>query len=329
MKVLFYKISIFVLFGMVSCSKDKTPSPKNQNDCQDFPITQGNASIPIFQYENYIAGPTFNPNNADEFVLQQINYTSQESRLIKYNLSTGSKEILLENMNKILSQPKWNKKGWITFNSYPDYNIWIVKDNGDSLTQLTNFEHCLYPVFNSSGKNIIFQYTPVLGVPYYTLSIDLETKIIDTLNNAFGTFNDVSENNILLSSIFVGQQNYLGTTSIYDIDFTPYVDLGLKSLEGLAWHPNNTKFHYTDYVDGGLKEFDITTGKLNILLNNCDSKRYTTISVSNDGKKMIASKVLGSLVYDSNGQFTNYIRYKSEICLINLATLNEEKINIE
>ena len=61
----------------------------------------------------------------------------------------------------------------------------------------------------------------------------------------------------------------------------------------------------------------------------CDSKRYTKISCSPDGTRLIGERIDSYLEKNSNGSPTGKIIENSNIYLIDLQTLKETKINLE
>ncbi len=124
-----------MVLGMTSCLKDKVIStPSGEGDCYSFGVLP---SLTYFSNERFqYQAPYFNPNNVNEFVYNYKDFELDEYKLMKYNIQTGEKTVLANNV-KIISQPKWSRKGWIAFDNVfnQNYQIWIIKDNGDSLKQ--------------------------------------------------------------------------------------------------------------------------------------------------------------------------------------------------
>ena len=113
-----------------------------------------------FPFYNY---PSYNPNNPDEIVFREewlidtlINDTLYDvihGGLVKYNMATGDKELIYDGL--VGPSPRWSRKGWILL-FLPDYKIYKIKSNGDSLTQLTFEGTCLGPEWNKAGDQFVY-----------------------------------------------------------------------------------------------------------------------------------------------------------------------------
>lgn len=326
-----------MVLGMISCRKDKViPSPSGDEECISF---SNLPSITYFSNDRFqYQAPFFNPNNDNEFVYNYKDFELDQYQLIKYNIQTGVKTVIAENI-KIISQPKWSRKGWIAFDNVfnQNYQVWIVKSNGDSLKQFTNSIGNLFPVWDSNGDNLFWHHSPVLGIPYYFLEKGLYEATSDTIfypndsNNGYTSFNDISIDNILISKTFIGNQNNIGFTNISNLNFESLVNLeqtNLIGLEGLCWS-NNSQTAFFSIYKNGLYKLNVTNGSYTKLISFCDSKRYKNISCSSDGKKLIAERIDSYLVKDVEGNLTGQIMENSSIYIIDLETLKETKINLE
>ncbi len=330
------KIIILILLiaaGMVSCRKDKPiPSPMENQDCYDFPVITGPQiswfTAGRFQYKT----PYFNPSNSDEFVYYYRDFLLDENKLMKYNIQTGLKTELVNNV-KLISQPKWSRKGWIAFDNTLDYQIWIVKDNGDSLTQFTTNTCNLYPAWNEAGNELLWNHTPVLGYPYFLVKQKLHSLIIDTLFNDFTKYNDISSDNKLISNITIDGQYHIGVSNVDQVTFNSLVNLSADSLDsfaGLSWGNNSQSaffsIHYSNNI-GGLFKIDLNSQSYEKIFEFCDSKQYSRISCSADGTNLIGERIDS---YLPNPDYSaREIRQNSSIYIIDLLTLTETKIDLQ
>ena len=144
-------LSFLLAVCFVSCKKDDPLSYSGLPGHIDFPECY-DKKIP--KKPDYPTGwditgkgliyryPCFNPNNSDEFIYCISQFGATE--LISYNRVTGKKTILLQ--DNILSPPFWGANGWIIMNI--GATVWKIKENGDSLTQLTFTEAQYYPNWN-------------------------------------------------------------------------------------------------------------------------------------------------------------------------------------
>lgn len=326
-----------MVLGMNSCRKDKVIlTPSGEDGCYSFdnlpPLTY--FTNERFQYQT----PFFDPNNNSELVYNYRDFDLDEYKLMKYNLQTGEKTVLAENV-KIISQPKWSRKGWIAFDNVfnQNYQMWIVKSNGDSLAQFTINTANLFPVWDSNGDNLYWQHSPVLGIPSYFLKQELYGTISDTVINSgdpnmgWVTYSDVTDNNLLISKTIIGNQNHIGFTDLDSPNFVSLVNLdnlNLVGLEGLCWSNNSQTAYFTIY-NNGLFKLNISNGSFTKLIPFCYSKRYKSISCSSDGKRLIGERIDSYLVKDGDGNPTGQIMENSSIYIIDLETLKETKINLE
>lgn len=326
-----YKVNRHILIGILfiafSCNKDKPylddPVP---GECYDF-TSQGGSGTTVFsetrfQYKN----PCFNPSNQNEMVYFYRDNVSGENKIIKYNFTTGVKTVLVN--TSITTQFKWSKTGWIAYDK--SYHIWKIKDNGDSLTQVTTTPGNLYPCWDTSGTNLYWYHSPNLALPAYVFKINTSTANMDTVFSDYAVFNDISSNNQILSKMYIGSSAYIskGDATASTITYSGIANLSAISpsnIEGLCWHPDGNRFYFTIYLDG-LYEGNASTGQVAKIRDFCSSQRYTRISCSADGTKLIGERV-DSYIEDPESSFWN-IKQTSRIYLINLQNMEETLVSL-
>jgi len=340
---------LLIIAVMAACRKDE-PLPCNKTEefcCENFPDEWADAYITWFSESRFqYKAPYFNPNNPNEFVYWFRDRELGIRQVIKYNMLTQQKIVLVDNF-KLEGQPKWSRKGWIALpraSGYVDH-IFVVKDNGDSLLQFTTHTANHYPVWNSSGEKLYWAHSPVLGVPYFFLVQNLYGGSVDTLlrngdnNGGYSGNNDISINNQLVSQTLIGNTPHLATADLNSstLDFNSAVNLqkefnyDFPSNSGLCWSADGHSIYFT--ILGGSKRglfsINLITGKKKQIKCFCDTKRYEALSCSSDGKYLIAERVDSQLENDTTGNFTGRIIWSSFICLIDLKTLAETKLNLE
>lgn len=328
-----YQILILLIsLGVVGCKDDPTPN------CNDFP----HMDISWFSHERFqYKTPYCNPNNSNEFVYNFFDYESAEFKLMKYDIGSKTKTELADNVY-IITQPRWSRKGWIAFDNMKDpgsYQIWIVKENGDSLTQRSQSLANLYPVWNSDGNELYWNHSPVLGIPYYFVKQDINTSVLDTVlengdpYNGYAGSNDVSSNNKLLSRTSINNTNHIGIADLNSstISFSSLVNLeaiyNMDRPDGLCWSSDGQYAFYT-FNGVGLFKINTSNGQIVKLMTFCDSKRYTSLSSSSDGKYLVAERVDAHLEHNANGGTTGKIIENSSIYLIDISTLEEIKVEL-
>ena len=107
----------------------------------------------VYKLEGNYKTPCFNPNNSDEIIYQGIT-SDQVPCLIKYNMVTQDKSTILCG-ETILHRPRWSKKDWIIFDRI-DNNIYKIKSNGDSLSQLTFQGNAFSPEWDIKGEKFVY-----------------------------------------------------------------------------------------------------------------------------------------------------------------------------
>lgn len=331
---------IFLILGLMACHKDKpNPSLIDSQNCKPFDI-----DLPLQTYYTHgrykFMAPCFNPKNSNEFVFHYRDNETHKYQLFKYNLQTKQKTLIAES-GMISGQPKWSNNGWIAYthqNGYVDH-IFIVKENGDSLTQFTDNVANLYPAWSSSGDRLYWSHSPTLGIPYYFLSKNLNALIPDTLSrsgdiyNGYLRHNTISSNNKLLSLVHINNSEspYLAIASLNEnsLVFSNVINMNQVTnhltISGLCW-ANNDDYFYVAVNSGynrGLYKIGVNNSSIKLLIPFCDTKDYKSISASVDGKYLVGERI------NSKAYATGEIREDSFIYLIDLHTLEETKIDLE
>lgn len=336
-------IYIVIAIGTLACRKDKpVSSVDNNSDCRSFEYDlppQTYFSNERFQYK----APHFNPNNSNEFIYHYRDNEQQEYQLYKYNLQTHQKTFIVES-GKIAHQPKWSSDGLIAFAHHVGYvdHIFLVKENGDSLTQFTENVHNMFPVWSSTGDELYWAYTPNLGIPYYFLKQNLENSYPDTISQdgdvygGYATYNSISHSNKLLSLTLIGNKKHLAWTSLNEmpISFSSIAnmnqDFDYPSVSGLCWS-SDEEYVYASvgFRSNGLYKVGVNDSSIELLIPFCDTKRYESISASPDGKYLIGERIDIHLQLDDQSNPTGEIIENSSIYMIDLNTLEETKIDLD
>lgn len=123
-----------------------------------------------------------NPN--DEFQLAIVHYVDSvfPSRLELWvvDLCAREKYFLADRIHERI---QWSANGWLVF-TRSDLQIWKVKANGDSLTQLTFAGNNTYPTWNMPGNKILFQRYLSPGSVFITM--DQQGNQLDMSDTVYG-----------------------------------------------------------------------------------------------------------------------------------------------
>lgn len=316
-------MSLLISFQQ-GCKKDDAQC-LNCDKCENFPEPKGFGTPTITQKNFQRKSPCFNPNNGNEFI-----YVKEEGRnqtLVKYNLSTNQENILLENA-QIIGQPKWNNKGWVLF-SRNNLQIYLMKDNGDSLRQVTSFYENIYPSFH--GHNKIYFTVGIVTSPGVSGNklIDFFDNRLDSIKSSdIGGTMGINEINNLeeIASWFCkngGDCSFVhykmeekNIVEIYNFKFT-----GRNNIEGICWHPNNNDIYYSTYREG-LYVINKNTKERKKIRNGCDSRSYRFLSISPDGKKILVERVDASDYKNINGSWTE----EAKIYIMDIDGKNERDV---
>lgn len=304
---------LVVCWCFFGCHKDETC--EEIKNLVDF---QGNS---LFQsvYPAY-GVPYFNPNNSEEIIFSYKENLGTVQKLVKYNLI--SKEYLTIFEGNTGFRPKWSKKGWIIFQLWNElgndgFNIWKIKENGDSLIQLTTSGLCFFPEWNKEGDNFIYK----LGYTYPNKFIiaDQNGDVIDTALVGVDGNGSWQHDSLIVNGrpdgVYIGNPYSL----YYDYDHIYNVEYNLQSANGAEWINGHeiiwshvTGVYFTNISD------NITLR----ILETCNAKYYQSPTYSSQLNKVIFQRVKRIITNGEKGDLY------SELYMMNLDGTDEEKIEI-
>lgn len=129
---------------------------------------------PTMTYDNYsYYEPVFNPNNSCEVAyIRKNNYEpTLQQEIWVFNMSTDESQMIADD---IYSNLDWGSNGWLLYTG-DGFQLYKVKANGDSLTQLTD----------QGGFNVAGKWNPSGTIAWYS---NQGTQFIDV--NGVGVMND-------------------------------------------------------------------------------------------------------------------------------------------
>lgn len=267
---LFRIILILNVYCLLSCSKDHIA------DCENLPHSpaQGwdiNEILPYYKF------PNFNPNNPNE-LLYEVHESAGVYKLFKYNLTTTQKQLVYTGEN--LFQPKWGKNDWILLN--PDANIWKIKSNGDSLTQITFTNGDFAPEWNLTSDSICFYRS--IGVFQKTIIADINGNALDTLDQFTSQCSWQNPNMIVTAtggSLFV--------IDVMSRQKTILLTQQEPSLNSACWLNDNNKIIYS--AENGIFCYEMSANKSSNLISHCNTKYYQFPTYSAAINKLIWQRV--------------------------------------
>ena len=166
---------LFFILSSIACQKHKT---FNIEPCEELVLLS--EVVPDFDYiiaKPFYVKASFNPNNSNEIVF----IDKFEETVCIYNIETGVKRTLYGDSLEPLFAPHWGNKDWILLSL--SGNIYKIKSNGDSLTQLTFAIPAFAPKWNMEA-NKFFYNTGGLISPSLTIICDENGISLDSLPNS-------------------------------------------------------------------------------------------------------------------------------------------------
>lgn len=115
----------------------------------------------------------FKPDDPNEIIFTHAPYGGSVRQVMRFNLETHEKFIVYE--GDVIFPSEWANDSWIVMNVYPG-DIYKIKPNGDSLTQLTFTGGCFAPVLDRERTRIGFH-----SSEQASYIIDLQGNCMDTL----------------------------------------------------------------------------------------------------------------------------------------------------
>ncbi|MCF8429923.1 MAG: hypothetical protein K9G64_07295 [Bacteroidia bacterium] len=309
-----------LLLFVFACEKDSNiEQPIINSHC----IPQENGPIipkykgPGFGFEivhldsfNYTV-PYSNPNNKNEFVYFVYDYKLNNSGIYIYNILTKQKSLVLETDLRAKkrypqSDIRWSRKGWLIFADF-DNNIYKIKPNGDSLTQLTYSRSNFVPEWNLEGTKFCIEHISKSN-KYYTLICDENGNNLDSLQfngrDLFGNQPHWQHEKYILGT------NYQKIT-IYDCYAKKVNEINTGDLEiGFPMWINNDEFIYNS--TNGIYTYNIINNQIKQLRKTVNSNIYFNTNLL-DNNQIICERNK-TVLLDS---LREILGVKRSICIIN------------
>lgn len=122
-------ITLLILNTLFSCKKENTIPEA----CKEIPLAPVGFGYKLVCGGNCYESICVNPNNVNELVVSRGLDSIGGGGLVVYDLLNKTSRVIFK--GTVYYQPKWGINDWILFNY--DEEMWKIKSNGDSLTQLT------------------------------------------------------------------------------------------------------------------------------------------------------------------------------------------------
>jgi hypothetical protein len=281
-KQLWIATSIIIFICLLfSCHKDEIECLACE-PCKDYVYTTRGHVIGnnISHSQEYT--PCFNPNNSDEFVyVKRVGFIYS---LVKYNIKLQKEDILLGNIQITEEQPKWGENGLILFNDR-NFQLFTIKSDGKDLKLIKSKGSFYYPEWKNDSIIVgHFRYEHTSAD--YFASMNTITGKLDSIDGNY--FSRAAYNNkgeyCYHNREYLKLESNKKTTILIDSTY------GRERIADCKWHPNDVDIYYSTNVTG-LFKINKNTKQITQIKSGCDTRRYREISISSDGKKIIAHRV--------------------------------------
>jgi dipeptidyl aminopeptidase/acylaminoacyl peptidase len=316
------EVIIILVMSTFSCCKHNVEviKPKETDyygkyldSVTDFKYTQLKASCLImgqyYSMDRLQEYPCFNPVNPYE-----IAYMEQwgGTRIYKFSFTTGLKTLVYDGG---YYSTDWSSKGWIIFTNR-DLQLWKVRDNGDSLTQLTNngdFNN--HAKWSPNGEKFAYAFRQTIRICKENGTIE---KVIPQSPDGIIWQND----SVIIYSDY---RNILSYNIVTDAEIL------LRSGDGMGMHvwDNNKRYSYHVLNKGTGKDdyyvrYDFDTQKIDTLRTLYDSYFFIHLTYHQQTKKCLA--VLDRRDFKDSARCD--IVYRRNLILMNPDGTDEKLIKI-
>lgn len=284
-------LPLIAVLTLTACHKDGPNQPacpgtsESEGPCEPLPLPGGLLGWNYLLPNHKLRSAGFNPSNGDEIVITESSQAGQGTTMWKYQISSHTlTAILTVDELSDIGGTAWGSNGWILVTS--GTNIFKVKANGDSLTQLTFLGGNISPQWSPSSA--AFGYTYINNGPWVSVRTSTSTGISDTLYNTpifqgscWYTENQVVWANnlgVLLGDIAADAWTIVGPTPVAsDPDNSNY--FGITTMEQSAVWSHVSGLYRTDLANG--------TGT-QLLLSTCDSHYFSGLDYSPQTDKLLS-----------------------------------------
>lgn len=322
---------LILLLVVYSCKKEPNEPIGNQGntlsntvDCPPYELPNDSLGL-LLGWSDRKMMPHFNPNDNDEFLYIDKIPGSPFSDMCIHNTATGQSQCILSGQT-YLYQPRWHANGWILFRGNGD-NVFRIKSNGDSLTQISTSNVFQNPIWRPDGQawisNNVVEYTGNIEV------YDFSGEIIDIVPGEVFHFGDWSQENRIVTH----RPNNFGP---HQMAWTNAENLSWQlldfdtvspqmSVQDIKWIPMSDEIMFSQVYEN-ISRINVITGEKTQVTDRCPGTYYEYFSINNNCTKIIAQRIWPEEIY-SDG-WNNVIINKSEIVIMNFDGTGEEVIEL-
>lgn len=282
---------VLALLLLPSCRKDCPKGPADsggtgpEGPCTPLPLPGGGFGWNYLLPNYSIRLACFNPINGDEVILLASPHnTTGTAAYWKYRISDHTlTPLLTEGASGELGGMDWGSNGWVLVEV--GTNIFKVKSNGDSLTQLTFTGGNNSPQWSPSCA--AYGYTYTNGGPWVSVRTTVATGVSDTLHqvriyqgSCWYTENIVvwaDNTGVIQGDLLTDEATIIGPTPVpSDPDNAHY--FGITTTGNAAVWSHISGLYSTDLANEAGTQ---------LLLSTCDSRYFSGMDYSPQTEKLL------------------------------------------
>ena len=322
----FYAISALALATLLAgCAHSKEEAVVPPCDCPALPVQANGVGPwytgPALTYDL----PCFNPNNQREIVY----YKGETNNLTNYGLYTANLDTHQQHFihlgNDFYMQVRWGSTGWLALSK--NNQVWKMKANGDSLTQLTFGTPHYMPQWSPDGQRIVCREPDTRGAPL--VIFDKNGRRLAQLNgfpvNYCESWSPDGTKLLIIYGPLANDQGY--GVGVYDLA-TNHAELLVDTqvpnnssgnLTGAVWLPDSRNVVWA--AGTGIYTTDTQTRVTKQLHTGCDTRLYLRPDVSADGRTILVCRVDSKSLDNGQGVYV-----ESNLWLMDIDGSNERKL---
>lgn len=281
-------ILFICIFFLASCKKkDKTepestagptvtiPSPAPP--CEDLPptpqpfgwydtITDRNKAINTFLFDPSAPNRIMYVVDGDIFGHNKLFFYDVPSKQARFICNLGD------------YLPQVNTRGWITFSDVSN-NVFLIKNNGNTILQFTSNQHALNPRWDASGNYIYFYSEPYANIGAQLQKIDTAGQLKDILQLETPEYALFKKSK---KALFVNQENTISRVIVRNLDSTEadkvlitgpaFSKPGQIAFDHLTLDNQDENFFWSNSY--GIFRCNISSLKIDTLAKNCENQIY-------------------------------------------------------
>jgi hypothetical protein len=332
-----------IIFYIYSCKKDSPiRTPPQDVPIENCPNAYDGKSLP---YDNLYKGTiatqcTFSPSTIylEKFIYShvcinpnnpyEIAYIKRENNTQPFNNFELCKFDFCSGMETMLAKmvgysPNWSVKNWIIYTGI-DNQLWKVKSNGDSLTQLTNTGNFNNNAkWNLSGTNYLYKDASLGNINNMMIANADGTQKL-AINQTMSIWDWRNDSCIVFSNQF-SNTNPIEVRELNIINNNVTIIKTINLFGNFsAYHSGTNSLILNEYVNQNsskMKVYYLDDDNFELLSNNTPSYSTSSVNILKDNK-ILYQRILKDTLTGNPCK----LNFRSHIAIMNIDGTNERQV---